>query len=119
MRYISVFSGIEAATVGWHDIGWTPVAFADIDEFPSAVLAYHYPTVPNVGDVVDVDWEQYKGKADLVVGGSPCQSFSHAGRRLGLDDPRGNLALHYLTIVRAVPPQWLVYENVPGLLSAS
>lgn len=119
MRYISVFSGIEAATVGWHDLGWTPVAFADIDEFPSAVLAHHYPTVPNVGDVVDVDWEQYKGKADLVVGGSPCQSFSHAGRRLGLDDPRGNLALHYLRIVRAVQPKWFVYENVPGLLSSS
>ena len=119
MRYISVFSGIEAATVGWHDLGWTPVAFADIDEFPSAVLAYHYPTVPNVGDVVDVDWEQYKGKADLIVGGSPCQSFSHAGRRLGLDDPRGNLALHYLRIVRAVQPKWFVYENVPGLLSSS
>lgn len=119
MRYISVFSGIEAATVGWHDLGWTPVAFADIDEFPSAVLAYHYPTVPNVGDVVDVDWEQYKGKADLIVGGSPCQSFSHAGRRLGLDDPRGNLALHYLRIVRTVQPKWFVYENVPGLLSSS
>tara|TARA_R100000951_G_scaffold116169_2_gene126841 strand:+ start:119 stop:1339 length:1221 start_codon:yes stop_codon:yes gene_type:complete len=114
-----VFSGIEASTVGWHDLGWTPVAFADIDEFPSAVLAHHYPTVPNVGDVVDVDWEQYKGKADLIVGGSPCQSFSHAGRRLGLDDPRGNLALHYLRIVRAVQPKWFIYENVPGLLSSS
>jgi DNA (cytosine-5)-methyltransferase 1 len=119
VRYISVFSGIEAATVAWKDFGWTPVAFADIDEFPSAVLEYHYPTVSNLGDVVDVEWEQYKEKVDLIVGGSPCQSFSQAGKRLGLDDPRGNLALHYLRVVRAVQPKWFIYENVPGLLSSN
>ena len=119
MRYISVFSGIEAATAGWHHMGWKPVVFADIDEFPSAVLKYHYPEVKNVGDVLNVDWNEYKGKADLIVGGSPCQSFSHAGKRLGMDDPRGNLALHYLRIVRGVQPKWFIYENVPGLLSSN
>jgi len=100
-------------------MGWKPVVFADIDEFPSAVLKYHYPEVKNVGDVLNVDWNEYKGKADLIVGGSPCQSFSHAGKRLGMDDPRGNLALHYLRIVRGVQPNWFIYENVPGLLSSN
>mgnify|MGYP003133685075 CR=1 FL=1 len=118
MRYISLFSGIEAATVAWHNLGWSPVAFADIDEFPSEVLRQHYPQVPNLGDVTEVDWNDYKGKAQLVVGGSPCQSFSIAGKRLGLDDPRGNLALHYLKVVSTVRPKFFVYENVVGLLSS-
>ena len=118
MRYISLFSGIEAASVAWHDMGWDPVVFADIDEFPSAVLAYHYPQTENVGDVMKHEWKQYKGKADVIVGGSPCQSFSVAGQRLGMDDPRGNLALHFLKIIREVQPRWFIYENVPGLLSS-
>ena len=118
MRYISLFSGIEAASVGWHDLDWEPVVFADFEDFPSAVLKHHYPTVPNLGDVMEVNWNEYKGKAELVVGGSPCQSFSVAGQRLGMDDPRGNLALHYLRIVREVQPRWFLFENVPGLLSS-
>lgn len=119
MRYISLFSGIEACSVGWKDLNWQPVAFADFDEFPSAVLKHHYPEVPNAGDVLKHDWTQYEGKVELVVGGSPCQSFSHAGKRLGMDDPRGNLALHYLRIVRDIQPKWFIYENVPGLLSSN
>jgi DNA (cytosine-5)-methyltransferase 1 len=119
VRYISLFSGIEAATVAWHDLGWTPHRFAEFDAFPSMVLAHHYPTIPNVGDVMKHDWKQYKGQVDLIVGGSPCQSFSVAGQKLGLDDPRGNLALHYLRIVREVQPKWFVFENVPGLLSSN
>ena len=119
MRYVSLFSGIEAATVGWHEMGWKPVVFADFDDFPSAVLKHHYPEVPNAGDVLKHDWKQYQGKAELIVGGSPCQSFSHAGKRLGMDDPRGNLALHYLRIVRDIQPKWFIYENVPGLLSSN
>lgn len=119
MRYVSLFSGIEAATVGWHEMGWKPVVFADFDDFPSAVLKHHYPEVPNAGDVLKHDWKQYQGKADLIVGGSPCQSFSIGGKRLGMDDPRGNLALHYLRIVRDIQPKWFIYENVPGLLSSS
>tara|TARA_R110000851_G_scaffold220568_3_gene373361 strand:+ start:10905 stop:12419 length:1515 start_codon:yes stop_codon:yes gene_type:complete len=118
MKYISLFSGIEAASVAWHDLGWDPVAFADIDEFPSAVLAHHYPHVRNVGDVMKHEWKNETGKAELIVGGSPCQSFSVAGHRLGMDDPRGNLALHFLKIIREVRPKWFIYENVPGLLSS-
>ena len=117
-RYISLFSGVEAATVAWHPMGWKPEVFAEFDKFPSAVLAHHYPEVPNVGDVTKHDWTQYEGKIDLVVGGSPCQSFSVAGKRLGMDDPRGNLALEYLRVVRDVKPRWFLYENVPGLLSS-
>ncbi len=118
MRYISLFSGIEAATVGWHDLGWDPVVFADFDEFPSAVLNHHYPQIENVGDVMKHEWKQYEGKCELIVGGSPCQSFSVAGQRLGMDDPRGNLALKFLQIIRDVRPRWFIYENVPGLLSS-
>ena len=117
MRYLSLFSGIEAATVAWHPLGWTPLAFAEIEKFPSAVLAHHYPDVPNLGDITQVDWSAHAG-ADVLVGGSPCQSFSVAGLRRGLDDPRGNLALEYLRAVDAVRPRWVVWENVPGVLSS-
>ena len=118
IRYISLFSGIEAASVAWHPLGWEPVAFADFDDFPSAVLAHRFPDVPNLKDITKVDWNEYKGKAELVVGGSPCQSFSVAGKRLGMDDPRGNLAIEYLRVIDAVRPKWFVYENVAGLLSS-
>jgi len=118
IRYVSMFSGIEAATVAWHELGWKPVAFSDFDKFPKGVLAHHYPDVPDRGDVTKVDWSEYEGKADLVVGGSPCQSFSVAGKRLGMDDPRGNLALHFLGAVKAIKPAWFIFENVPGLLSS-
>ena len=118
MKYVSLFAGIEAATQAWHHMGWEPVAFADIDAFPSAVLAHHYPDVPNLGNVEGVDWSEYKGKAEVVVGGSPCQSFSVAGKRLGMDDPRGNLALEFIRAVAEIQPTWFVFENVPGLLSS-
>lgn len=84
MKYVSLFSGIEAATVAWEPLGWEPVCFAEFDEFPSAVLAERYPEVPNVGDVTKANWKKYRNKVDLVVGGSPCQSFSIAGKREGL-----------------------------------
>ncbi len=112
-----MFSGIEAATVAWHPLGWTPAAFCEIDKFPSAVLAHHYPHVPNLGDVTKVDFDAV-GHIDLAVFGSPCQSFSIAGKRLGLDDPRGNLALYALGVVSRLRPRWFVFENVPGLLSS-
>ena len=118
MRYVSLFAGIEAATQAWHHMGWEPMAFADIDAFPSAVLAHHYPDVPNLGNVEGVDWSEYRGKAEVVVGGSPCQSFSVAGKRLGMDDPRGNLALEFIRAVAEIQPTWFVFENVPGLLSS-
>ena len=117
MRYLSVCSGIEAATVAWHPLGFSPVAFAEIEAFPSAVLAHHYPTVPNWGDLTEFkDWPD--ATVDLLVGGTPCQSFSVAGLRKGLADPRGNLALTYLAVADRYRPEWLVWENVPGVLSA-
>jgi DNA (cytosine-5)-methyltransferase 1 len=117
MKYLSVCSGIEAATVAWHGLGWQPVAFSEIEKFPSAVLAHHYPTVPNLGDMTNYkEWNI--GQIDLLVGGTPCQSFSVAGLRKGLDDPRGNLCLVYLGLAARFQPRWILWENVPGVLSS-
>jgi len=118
VRYLSVCSGIEAATVAWHPLGWTAAAYSEIEKFPSQVLAHHYPDVPNVGDMTKFkEWNI--GAIDLLVGGTPCQSFSVAGLRKGLDDPRGNLMLTYLAIADQHRPRWLVWENVPGVLSSN
>ena len=118
MKYLSVCSGIEAATVAWHPLGFHPVAFAEIEKFPCALLAHHYPTVPNWGDLTQFkEWPD--ANIDLLVGGTPCQSFSVAGLRAGLDDPRGNLALTYLAVADKYRPRWLVWENVPGVLSSN
>jgi len=118
MRYLSVCSGIEAATCAWHHIGWKPEAFSEIEPFPSAVLAHHYPDTPNLGDMTKYkEWNL--GAIDLLVGGTPCQSFSVAGLRKGLADPRGNLALVYLGIADLFKPKWIVWENVPGVLSSN
>lgn len=119
MKYLSVCSGIEAATAAWHHLNWKPVAFSEIDKFPSAVLNHHYPKVPNLGDMTKyMEWKPYE-KIDLLVGGTPCQSFSIAGLRKGLEDPRGNLMLTYLKIAQRYQPRWLVWENVPGVLSSN
>ena len=118
LRYLSVCSGIEAASVAWHGLGWTPVGFSEIEPFPSAVLAHHYPHVPNLGDMTNFkEWNL--GTVDLLVGGTPCQSFSVAGLRKGLDDPRGNLMLTFLAIAQRYRPRWVVWENVPGVLSSN
>jgi DNA (cytosine-5)-methyltransferase 1 len=118
MRYLSVCSGIEAATVAWHPLGWEAAGFAEIDKFPSAVLAHHYPDVPNFGDFTTIKAEDV-GPVDLLVGGTPCQSFSIAGLRGGLADDRGNLALEFLRLAQRTRPRWLVWENVPGVLSSN
>lgn len=117
MKYVSLFSGIEAATVAWEPLGWEPVCFAEFDEFPSAVLAERYPEVPNVGDVTKMNWKKYRNKVDLVVGGSPCQSFSIAGKREGLQGESG-LMFEYIRAVREIRPRWFLWENVPGALSS-
>jgi DNA (cytosine-5)-methyltransferase 1 len=119
VRYGSVCSGIEAATVAWHSLGWTPAWFSEIDAFPCALLAHHYPSVPNLGDMTTIRGRADVGAIDLLVGGTPCQSFSVAGLRKGLDDPRGNLALVFLGIADALRPRWVVWENVPGVLSSA
>lgn len=117
MRYISVFSGIEAASVAWEPLGWEPVAFCEIDEFPSAVLRKRFPDVPNLGDITKVDWSPYRGTVDLVVGGSPCQSFSLAGKREGLAGESG-LMYEYIRCIQEVMPEWFIWENVPGAFSS-
>ena len=120
MRYLSVCSGIEAASVAWESLGWTPVAFAEIERFPSQVLAHHFPGVPNLGDMTKFrEWDIDQRAVDLIVGGTPCQSFSVAGLRKGLEDPRGNLALTFLAMVDHFKPEWVIWENVPGVLSSS
>ena len=118
MKYGSVCSGVEAATVAWHPLGWEPQWFSEIEKFPSAVLDHHYPNTPNLGDMTNFkEWPN--DSIDLLVGGTPCQSFSVAGLRKGLDDPRGNLMLTYLAIAERYAPRWIVWENVPGVLSSN
>ena len=106
--------------MAWCPLGWEPVAFSEIEAFPSAVLARHYPDVPNLGDITQIDWNEYADclTADLVVGGSPCQSFSIAGKREGLEGASG-LMWEYVRAIQAIRPRWLVWENVPGALSSS
>jgi DNA (cytosine-5)-methyltransferase 1 len=121
MRYGSVCSGIEAATQAWHGLGWTPAWFSEIEKFPCKVLAHHYPNVPNFGDMTNFqEWPLGPDTAiDVLVGGTPCQSFSVAGLRKGLADPRGNLMLIFLAIAAKFKPRWIVWENVPGVLSSN
>jgi DNA (cytosine-5)-methyltransferase 1 len=119
MKYLSLCSGIEAATVAWHPLGWEAVGYSEIEKFPSQVLAHHYPQTPNLGDMTKFKEWSIESNVDLLVGGTPCQSFSVAGLRKGLDDPRGNLMLTYLAIADKYRPRWLVWENVPGVLSSN
>ena len=113
-------SGIEAASVAWKDLGWEAIGFSEIEPFPSAVLAHHFPEVPNHGDMQGFrDWPIKRGTVDLLVGGTPCQSFSIAGLRGGLADARGSLALTYLQLADHYRPRWIVWENVPGVLSSN
>jgi len=119
MRYGSVCSGVEAATVAWKCLGFKSQWFSEIEKFPSAVLQHHYPNVPNYGDMTKFkEWPDDQ-PIDLLVGGTPCQSFSVAGLRKGLADPRGNLMLTYLALADCYRPRWLVWENVPGVLSSN
>lgn len=128
MRYVSLFSGVEAATVAWSHLGWEPLAFAEVDEFPSAVLACRFPNVPNLGDVCKIDWEEFYGRhgaVDVLIGGSPCQSFSIAGGREGLKG-ESRLMFEYVRAVRdlvrasgGASPRYIVWENVPGCLSSN
>lgn len=118
IKYGSVCSGIEAATAAWHPLGWRPSFFSEIEAFPRSVLAHHYPDVPLHGDFTTIEADQYE-PIDLLVGGTPCQSFSIAGLRGGLADDRGNLALEFLRLAQRTRPKWLVWENVPGVLSSN
>ena len=126
MKFLSVCSGIEAASVAWHPLGWTPLAFSEIEPFPRAVLAHHYPDVPLHGDFTVLRDQEWIVDADVLVGGTPCQAFSVAGLRKSLDDDRGNLSLEFVRLADAIDhvrraagrePGIIVWENVPGVLS--
>lgn len=120
MNYLSVCSGIEAASLAWKPLGWQAAAFSEIEPFPCALLAHYYPDVRNLGDMTQYEtWKLPSGAADVLVGGTPCQSFSVAGNRGGLDDPRGQLMLAFLGIAHRLQPRWIVWENVPGVLSSN
>ncbi len=119
MVYGSVCSGIEAATVAWRPLGWHAAWFSEIEKFPKAVLAHHYPDIPDLDDMTTICDRENLPSIDLLVGGTPCQSFSVAGEREGLDDVRGNLALEFCRILETLKPQWFVWENVPGVLSSN
>jgi DNA (cytosine-5)-methyltransferase 1 len=117
MKYLSVCSGIEAASCAWRDLGWQAAAYSEIEPFPCAVLLHHFPDTPNWGDMTK--WKDWPDETiDLLVGGTPCQSFSTAGLRKGLDDIRGQLAIGFSAIAERYRPRWIVWENVPGVLSS-
>jgi DNA (cytosine-5)-methyltransferase 1 len=119
LRYLSVCSGMEAATVAWHHLGWTPVGFSEIESFPSQILKHHYPHVPNYGDLTQYkQWPIERGAVNLLIGGTPCQSYSIAGKRGGLNDPRGQLMFSFLDLADKLKPEWIIWENVPGVLSS-
>ena len=103
--------------MAWKPLGWQAVAFSEIEPFPRAVLEHHYPDVPLHGDFTKLKGDEH-GPIDVLVGGTPCQSFSVAGLRAGMDDPRGNLALGFLGLAARARPTWVVWENVPGVLSS-
>ena len=119
MRYASVCSGVEAASLAWETLGWKPVFFSEIEPFPCEVLRLRFPDVPNVGDMTKIQGEKYAGAVDLLVGGTPCQGFSVAGKQRGLDDERSCLAMAYVRLLETMRPRWFVWENVPGALSTN
>ena len=118
MRYGSVCSGIEAASVAWKPLGWDCAFVSEIEKFPAAVLAERFPEVPNLGDFTKIQSGDYEGEIDLLVGGTPCQAFSIAGLRKGLEDERGNLALEFARLAFRTNARWVVWENVPGVLTS-
>jgi site-specific DNA-cytosine methylase len=124
-RYLSVCSGIESASVAWEPLGWTPLAFSEVATFPRKVLAHRFPHVPLHGDFTVLRDQPWIAGADVLVGGTPCQSFSVAGLRGGLSDERGNLTLEFVRLANAIDdlrpatdPARILWENVPGVLSS-
>jgi DNA (cytosine-5)-methyltransferase 1 len=119
VRYASVCDGIGAVHCAWQPLGWRCAWSSEIDKFPIAVVEARHPSIPNLGDMTAITQEMIdeRGPIELLVGGTPCQSFSVAGLRGGLDDARGNLALRFMQLCAAARPRWVVWENVPGVLS--
>ena len=119
MKYASVCSGVEAASLAWMPLGWEAAWFSEIEPFPCAVLKERFPSVQNLGDMTKIEGEKYAGTVDLLVGGTPCQGFSVAGKQGGLDDPRSALCLAYCRLLETMRPRWFVWENVPGVFSTN
>lgn len=119
MKYLSIFSGVDAASLAFMPLGWECIGFSEIDEFPSAVLAHRFPDVVNLGDICQVNWSEFvseRGRPDVIVGGSPCTSFSIAGRRESLDG-ESRLMFEYIRAVEEIRPRYFIWENTPGVLS--
>ena len=125
MRYLSLFSGIEAATQAWQPLGWECVAVSEIEPFPCAVLEHHYPNVPNLGDVTKITEQQIKdlGQIDLIVFGSPCQNLSVAGNRKGFDGEQSSLFFDAMRIINYAKQhnglRFALWENVLGAFSSN
>jgi len=118
-KYLSVCSGIESATLAWEPLGWEAIAFSEIDPFCSSVLEHHYPDIINLGDFTEITTNDIRETTpNLLVGGTPCQSFSIAGLREGLREDRGNLALEFILLAQRLHPTWILWENVTGVLSS-
>ena len=132
IRYASVCSGVEAASLAWIPLGWEAAWFSEIEPFPCSVLKYRFPNVPNLGDMTKIKVENYEngdqkftnsdgtvvavpGGVDILVGGTPCQGFSVAGKQGGISDPRSALCLSYVRLLEAMRPRYFVWENVPGV----
>ena len=119
MKYFSICSGIESVGVAWNPLGFECLGLSEIDPFRSAVLNYHYPEVKNYGDFTKIQREQISDRPDILVGGTPCATFSIAGLREGISTERGNLALEFIKLAQRLQPTWVVWENVPGVLSSN
>ncbi len=119
MKYLSICSGIESAGVAWERLGFECIGLSEIDQFRSAVLNYHYPNVKNFGDFTKIQLDDLSERPSIIVGGTPCATFSISGLRKGLAEDRGNLALEFIKLVDRIRPKWFLWENVPGLLSSN
>lgn len=117
MRYLTVCSGVDAVSLAWEPLGFTPVAFSEIEDFPKAVLKHHWPDVPDLGDLTKIDGRAWKGKVDILWGSTPCQAFSFAGLRAGTTDPRGALSLAFCKLADDIDPEFVCWENVKGVFS--
>ena len=119
MKYLSICSGIESVGVAWHPLGFECLGLSEIDPFRSAVLQYHYPEVKNYGDFTKIERSDLSSTPDILVGGTPCATFSIAGLRKGMGEDRGNLALEFILLAKRLNPKWVLWENVPGILSSN
>ena len=119
MKYLSICSGIESVGVAWHPLGFECLGLSEIDPFRSAVLNYHYPEVKNYGDFTQIERSDLRATPDILVGGTPCATFSIAGLRKGMGEDRGNLALEFIRLAERIKPKWILWENVPGVLSSN